>query len=232
MSVRSSVYTDRFFSAQREHARRSATVVVPLVLDLTTPRSIVDVGCGTGTWLAAFDELGVNDFLGVDGDYVDERALEIPPDRFVAHDLSQPLELGRRFDLVVSLEVAEHVPAESASTFVETLTKHGPIVLFSAAIPGQGGTNHVNEQWPAYWAALFADRHYVPVDALRRRLWHDDAVAPWYAQNALLYVASDELSRHANLARLHDPAERVPLALVHPKRYLEWVEWARAHVCE
>jgi len=231
MTSQGGVYTDRFFSAQREPARRSAEVIVPIVVGLTTPSSVVDVGCGTGTWLAAFEQLGVHDILGIDGDYVDRDALEIPRDLFLAHDLARPLDLTRRFDLVVSLEVAEHLPAERADTFVESLTKLGPIVLFSAAIPGQGGTSHINEQWPAYWARLFAKRGYVHVDCLRRRLWHDEAVAPWYAQNALLYVAADELHRHEELARLRDPADASPLALVHPTRYLEWVEWARSHVC-
>ena len=225
------VYTDDFFRLQREQAGRAADVVVPLVIELTRPQSVVDVGCGTGTWLAAFAERGVPDVYGIDGDYVDRGALEIPRERFLAHDLGTPLELARRFDLVVSLEVAEHLPPERAAPFVESLTRLGPIVLFSAAIPGQGGTNHVNEQWPAYWAELFRAHGYLHVDCLRLRLWNDDAVAPWYAQNTLLYAASDELARHDALARLHDPREAAPLALVHPTRYLEWVDWARGHVC-
>ena len=226
------VYTKDFFAQLREQSRRTAEVVVPLVLDLASPRSVVDVGCGTGTWLTVFLEHGVSDVFGVDGAYVDERALEIPRERFLAHDLRRPLELDRRFDLVVSLEVGEHLRPEHAETFVASITALGPIVLFSAAIPGQGGTAHVNEQWPAYWAQLFAARGFVHVDCLRRRLWHDEAVAPWYAQNALLYVASDQLGREEALARLHDPREPAPLALVHPTRYLEWVEWARRHAAD
>jgi SAM-dependent methyltransferase len=223
-------YTSEFFAVQRAQARSAAEVVVPLVLELARPASVVDVGCGTGTWLAVFREHGVDDVVGVDGAYVDADDLEIPRDRFVARDLAAPLTLERRFDLVVSLEVAEHLPAASAPTFVGGLTALGPVVLFSAAIPGQGGTSHVNEQWPLYWAALFRERGYVHVDCLRRRLWHDEAVAPWYAQNALFYVARDELPRHEALARLHDPAETRPLDLVHPTRYLEWVEWATREV--
>lgn len=227
----SEAYTNEFFALQRDRARRSAEVVVPLVLELTEPQSVVDVGCGTALWLVVFAEHGLSDLYGIDGDYVDDSTLEIPRERFLAHDLSRPLELDRRFDLVVALEVAEHLPADRAGTFVESLTRLGSVVLFSAAIPGQGGTNHVNEQWPAYWAELFAAHGFVHVDCLRRRLWHDEAVAPWYAQNALLYVASDELPRRDALARFYDPAEPAPLALVHPTRYLEWVNWARTHVC-
>lgn len=224
-------YTKEFFRVQREQARRAAEVVVPLVLELTHPESVVDIGCATGTWLAVFTEHGVSDVFGVDGGYVDAASLSVPRERFLTRDLARPLELERRFDLALALEVAEHLPRECAETFVSSLTGLAPVVLFSAAIPGQGGTNHVNEQWPSYWAALFAERGYVHVDCLRRRLWHDEAVAYWYAQNALFYVASDELPRRPGLAALYDPDERTPLALVHPQRYMEWVEWARGHVC-
>ena len=225
-------YSAEFFSLQQASARASAEVVVPLVLELTRPTSVVDVGCGTGTWLAVFAEHGIEDVVGIDGAYVDQASLEIPPDRFLAHDLTTPFGLERRFDLVVSLEVAEHLPPSSAAAFVEGLTALGPAVLFSAAIPGQGGTNHVNEQWPSYWAELFRRCDYVHVDCLRLGLWHHEAVARWYAQNMLFYVARDELPRFPALARLHDPSETSPLHLVHPTRYLEWVEWAERHVCD
>ena len=221
-------YTNGFFATNREHARSSAEVIVPLAMELVAPRSLVDVGCGTGTWLAVFAEHGVRETLGIDGDYVEPHALEFAPERFLAHDLREPLDLTKRFDLVISLEVAEHLPEDCAPTYVESLTKLGAVVLFSAAIPGQGGTHHVNEQWPAYWATLFAEHGYRHVDCLRRVLWDDARVAPWYAQNLLFYVLAEELPRHPELARLHDPDRAAPLSLVHPTRYLEWVEWAEA----
>jgi hypothetical protein len=102
----------------------------------------------------------------------------------------------------------------------------------TSAIPGQGSTSHLNEQWLSYWAQLFAARGYQHVDCLRRRLWHDESGAPWYAQNALLYVTSDYLAQDEALARLHDPREPEPLPLVHPTRYLEWVEWARRYAAD
>ena len=64
-------------------------------------------------------------------------------------DLAQPLQIDRRFDLALSLEVAEHLPPECGSEFVQTLTDLSSVILFSAAIPFQGGTDHLNEQWPS-----------------------------------------------------------------------------------
>lgn len=219
-------YDAAFFQEQRTWASTSAQRLVPLFLSLANVRSAIDVGCGTGTWLAVLRRHGVEDVLGVDGPHVASHALDIPAESFLAHDLEQPLRVGRTFDLALALEVAEHLPASRAADFVQLLTSLSSMVLFSAAIPHQGGTAHLNEQWPEYWAALFAEHDYVPVDCLRRKVWSDPEVAWWYAQNALLYVDRRCLERQRKLKAEHDFAGTGQLSLVHPKRYLEWVEYA------
>jgi SAM-dependent methyltransferase len=221
-------YTTEYYAAHRDGARRSAHAIIPLVLRLVSARSIIDVGCGQGTWLSVFRELGVSEVRGVDGEYVDRGRLEIPADRFEAHDLTRPFRTGSAYDLAVSLEVAEHLPAEAADVFVQSLTLLAPVVLFSAAVPYQGGEHHVNEQWPEYWAARFASRGYVPVDCLRRRVWDNPDVEWWYAQNTFLYVERGRLESDTALRREHESAGPGAPALVHPRRYLEWVEWGLA----
>ena len=218
-------YDRAFYENTADAVRRSAEVIVPTVVELVAPRSVVDVGCGTGTWLSVFRAHGIEDVLGVDGDYVDRELLTIPVNRFRPADLRQSLALDRAFDLVLSLEVAEHLPGDCAATFVSSLVRLGPVVLFSAAVPFQGGTDHVNEQWPDYWARLFRTHGFVPIDCLRGALWDDDRVVWWYAQNVLLYADERHVDRHPELERAsRRHGNRVP-ALVHPKRYLEWVEW-------
>jgi SAM-dependent methyltransferase len=221
------LYDERFFEELREGARRSARVIVPLIVDRVRPRSVVDVGCGLGTWLAVFLENGIADVVGVDGDYVDRARLEIPPESFLPRDLSRALHLDRTFDLAVSLEVAEHLPAECAATFVDSLTTLSPFVVFSAAIPFQGGTNHVNEQWPDYWAALFEERGFAPVDCIRREVWSNEAVEWWYAQNILLFVDERRLAVPPDAGMPFQRTPRGELALVHPRQYLWQVDSAR-----
>jgi SAM-dependent methyltransferase len=217
----SSAYDERFF-ADRSGSHRSADVVVPLVLELLRPSSVVDLGCGTGEWLAVFAANGVDDILGVDGDYVDRGRLAIPPDRFRPHDLAAPLALGRRFDLALSLEVGEHLPEVAAHRLVASLVAAAPLVLFGAAIPDQRGEGHVNEQWQDWWAGLFGAHGYVAVDAIRRPLWRDDRVSWWYTQNTLLYAAREELAARPVLRELYERTAPEQLAIVHPRGYLSF----------
>lgn len=202
----------------------SARVVVPLVIDLVHPTSVVDVGCGRGLWLQAFSERGVSDIRGIDGAWVEKETLVIPPERFLVKDLERPFDAGKSADLAVCLEMAEHVPAASAPGLVESLTKIAPVILFSAAIPLQGGVHHVNEQWPGYWAELFKKHDYVPVDCIRRKIWDDTRVNFFYAQNVFLYVRKDSLSRYSKLAQEAERGEGKALALVHPEMYARATE--------
>lgn len=186
-----SVDQDLMFDWLDETSGRSAAVIVPYLLDLLSPTSVVDVGCGNGAWSRAFLDVGISDVVALDGRPADVSRLRIPENLHETIDLARPLDLGRRFDLALCLEVAEHLPESCASTLVASLVVAADVIVFSAAIPGQGGEGHVNEQWPDSWAELFAGHGYVPVDALRARYWHDDEVAWWYRQNAYLYVSGE-----------------------------------------
>lgn len=182
------VYNTDFYDYIDDGSRASARTVAPLLLAEMTIDSLLDVGAGHGAWASEWMAAGVGDVLAVDGDYVKPDQLVIPAANFRAADLSLPLDLGRKFDLVQSLEVAEHLPHAKAATFVETLTRHGDVVLFSAAVPHQGGEHHVNEQPPEYWRQLFGARGYAAFDWLRPRLADQKQVKGWYRYNSFLYA--------------------------------------------
>jgi SAM-dependent methyltransferase len=212
-------YDKEYFGTIRRGAEAAAPRIVSEVLKILSPRSVIDVGCGVGTWLAEFQRCGITDVVGIDGDYIDANALAIEPRFFIARDLRRRLDINRRFDLAISLEVAEHLPQECALGFVGELVNLAPTVLFSAAVPFQRGEEHANEQWPDYWAQLFSGFGFAPLDCIRSRIWMDDHIDYWYRQNTILYMRADYLESNSELKRIADRQSSTVLPLVHPEVY-------------
>jgi SAM-dependent methyltransferase len=217
-----SPYTREYFLEQRAVGRCAAEIVVPRLMELAAPTSVVDVGCGSGSWLSVFRDRGVEDIVGIDSEAVPADVLAVPAATVIRHDLTRLLTLNRAFDLVLCLEVVEHIPPWAGERVIALLTSLSPLVVFSAAIPGQGGTSHVNEQWPEYWAERFDDHGYVPIDCLRRKIWNEPAVAWWYAQNMLLFANSTALEDKPKLRSELDLMGTSQLSLVHPRLYESW----------
>jgi len=211
-------YKNDFYEYINAGSLSSAREICPTIVSWLKPKSLLDIGCGAGAWCRIWMEQGVQDVLGVDGDYVDRQALLIPQASFRSHDLSKDFDAGRRFDLVTSLEVAEHVPTETSATFVDNLVRHGDFVMFSAAVPGQGGEFHVNEQPLEFWRELFVARGYRCFDPLRPLLSGNTRVEPWYRYNTLLYVAESAVAelppavRNAEIGPGTAIPERAPLS--------------------
>ncbi len=184
-----SAYSEKFFAYISRGVLESAGVIVPLLRKSLTIGSVLDVGCGQGAWLKVWKEHGVGDYLGIDGGYVTQ--LFVEEDMFLVRDLKDRFSLDLKFDLVQSLEVAEHLPEESATGFVESLVKHGNIVFFSAAPRGQGGHSHINEQEYDYWKRLFEDVNYVALDYVRPMIIDNKNVKEWYRYNSFLFVSKE-----------------------------------------
>jgi SAM-dependent methyltransferase len=174
-------YPVDLYAQTRGGIQSSAATVVPLLADRFQPATVIDVGCGEGHWAHEFAALGA-ETTGLDGDHVTPTV-----DHFVACDLEQPLPDVFKFDIAICLEVAEHLSPGRAGSFVAELCQLAPSVVFSAAIPGQGGAGHLNEQWPGYWTRLFAEHGYPASDALRWQLWAHPLIEPWYRQNLIVF---------------------------------------------
>jgi len=219
----SSAYTKKFFEERKTETWDAALHIIPYVLDVVQPGSVIDVGCATGEFLAAFREYGVEDIFGIDGAYVQKDLLVLPQDKFTPLDLNRPFTLDRTFDLAICLEVAEHLLPQSAANFISSLTCLAPIILFSAAIPYQGGDSHLNEQWPEYWANLFKMHGFVPVDALRHTIWLDQEIPFWYRQNMLFFCKKEALAGNEKLVQAYQQTNLNGLSAIHPEMYLTQV---------
>ena len=166
---------------------------------------------------------------GVDGAYVNKDMLYIGKEEFFEADLENEsiTNDGRRFDLAVSLEVAEHLSAKRAPTFIHDLTSLSDVVFFSAAVPLQGGTNHINEQWQSYWAKFFADENYVCLDCIRPQIWGENEIKVEYKQNILLYVKESAISSYPRLLEFYlaHRHNKQNLDMIHPDNWLGVVHY-------
>jgi SAM-dependent methyltransferase len=214
-----SIYDPAFFEYINQGSTNSAATIIPLVKSYFNVRSVIDFGCGQGAWLREWRRFGAQEVLGLDGDYVNQDALLIDRSELLASNLANPVDLGKKFDLVESLEVAEHLPESAASAFIESLVRHGNVVLFSAAAVGQGGHDHINEQPYEYWRDKFLAHDYVLIDYLRQAVKGNRAVEPWYRYNTLVFVKRDMIdSLPADLLR-HRVADADPVVDVSPSPY-------------
>ena len=186
-------YSPEFYQNRHQKTLYSAQTILSILLkQIPKINSAVDIGCGVGTWLSVLQNKGVKQIQGIDGDWVDPEFLVIPKDCFQQADLSQMIKPSQNYDLAISLEVAEHLAPDCAEDFVSMLTELSDYILFSAAIPGQGGINHVNEQWQDYWVNLFNNLNYEVHDLIRPAIWQDDRIPFWYRQNILLFSRQDK----------------------------------------
>jgi len=207
-----------------QSTRPSALEIIPEIIKLVQPTSVIDLGCGIGVWLSVFQELGVENVTGVDGHWVDQKKIKIPKENFISADLNQTFSLKKEFDLAISVETAEHLSADSAETFVESLIKLAPVILFSAAVPFVPGNMHINCQWPSYWAKHFSNRGYVAVDVIRSKLWSNPRVMWCYSQGILLFVKKELLSSYPLLEAEKVESDLTQLDVIHPTYYLKIVK--------
>lgn len=212
-------YTPQVYRFVGATSETSAREIVPLLVELARPRSVVDFGCGTGEWLAAFRELGAAErVLGLDGDWVPRGQLAIAEGEFRAADLRAPVRLEQPFDCALCLEVIGHIPKPVDDTLLDSLTAAAPVLVFSAPIPLQGGIggDATNREWPAHWAGKLAARGYVAIDCIRPVIWENPAVGWWFAQNLFVAVRRELLSAYPRLAAAHAADGAPPRPLVHP----------------
>ena len=180
----------KIFSTKEERTRYAAEKILLIVMKHFKVKTAADFGCGTGIFLKFLKDNGVS-VTGLDREHNEKRILAITEEEFIQADLTKPVHLGKKYDLSISLEVAEHLPESSAETFITSLCEASDVVLFSAAVKGQGGVGHINEQFLSYWQKIFLKKNYFMLDIIRPEIWNDENIPPYYRQNAVIFVYVD-----------------------------------------
>lgn len=216
-------YSPSFYKGHERGSYESAKAILPILQEYFDPQSVIDMGCGLGLWLKVWkDELHIKKVKGVEGKYINRSEIKLEEHLIETHDLKTPYKSSEKYDLAMTLEVAEHLPEESADSFIKTLTDLSDIVLFSAALIGQEGTYHINEQMPEYWAEKFKKQGYFPLDLIRPFIWNHPQVEYWYKQNILIFVNSDLLPELSDeLLAIQKNTHSDSLLKIHPDHYFK-----------
>ncbi len=220
-------YDDSYYLRRQEKSLTSAAKIVEHLSKYHSPKTVIDIGCGRGSWLKAFDDSEVTKKVGVDGPWNTQTDMLDSQIQFFQSDLANPesIQIEGRFELAISLEVAEHLPPDSSEPLVKALVKYSDVVLFSAAYEHQPGRGHVNTRQHSYWAELFAQEDYVVFDLFRPVFWGDSEVQYFYQQNCFLYVRknSDIIKNFAE-RNIFPMANIEFMNCVHPKLFTRVIE--------
>jgi glutamate-1-semialdehyde aminotransferase len=206
--------------------RQTALFVAPHVLDFVEPTSVVHVGCENDVWLHAFAECGVADGWGLVKPGTSISSPTISADRLLSCDVHVPFRCDRKFDLALYLDQAQHINPNTIRSTLDSLTRLAPVVLFTAAAPYQNGREGraVNEQWPDYWLARFAEFDFALIPGLRERLWTNSQVDWRVAQNGMLLASRAFLERHPDMRANTADVRELPHCVVHPRMFLETIQ--------
>lgn len=168
-----------------ESAKKILSVIVPLLPKVS---SVLDLGCGLGAWSSVLEEQ-----LNPKLELIDHPATPIEEllveDKSVFKplnlDISLPCE-GQR-DMILCIEVLEHFKEEVALRLHDFICNSTDLVLFSAAVPGQGGIGHINCRRHSYWHDKFSNRGFKYFDGFKSEIVHDQAIPFWLRQNLFIY---------------------------------------------
>lgn len=206
------MYDIRYYKKHQVGSYRSAKSILSYLLTILDISSMMDFGCGMGTWCQAAEELGIIDVIGIDKHAFDEEYMLLSDERYFENDLTKPTSFERKADLVVSVEVGEHIESSFSELFIGNLCRHGDIVLFSSALPFQGGTGHINERMCSYWTNIFNSYNYRIIDCIRPHFWDNQDVEVWYKNNCVLFVKNEIFHR----VKKSIDIQSFPIDIIHP----------------
>jgi SAM-dependent methyltransferase len=220
----SSDYTKAFYANRKQLSYQSASVVLGDLFQFLPHKSIVDVGCGTGTWLKAALERGAYEVVGVDGDSVPLDLLDVEKTCITLSDLNNKISIEKKFDMAICLEVAEHLLPSRGPELVRDLTKLSDVVLFGAAIPYQIGTGHINCRWQSFWSGLFEGEDFVRTSYIQQKHWLDRRINVVYRQNACIYINKKSVGSFLDGVLGGFFKENSLINVVHPELYQLYLE--------
>lgn len=212
-------YLSEYYSRHRSLTLSSAKKIVKLFPKFFDPRLILDIGCGTGEWIKAFQyQYPSCNFTGIDGNWIKSNNLICNFNEFIVADLNFGLPkniINKNYDLITCLETITDLPEKEGGKLISQICKITNLCLFSSGAPNQTHGPHKNRQWQSYWHSLFKKNGFIALDFIRPAIWNDNDVGPWYRQNCFLFIEESWLQRNQKWQNL-TLSQKFPIDILHP----------------
>ncbi|EKD25752.1 MAG: hypothetical protein ACD_79C01527G0010 [uncultured bacterium] len=183
------IYNDTF-ATQNFRNKTWTEDFCDFVLKTFKPESVIDFGCGTGDILAPFEKRNLN-VLGIDGSFSNKKYSHIRKENFQIFDIREKYPNKNKYDLCICMEVAEHIDEKYSETLIHNITNSAPILIFTAAGPGQEGNDHCNLQPKSWWMEKLRKYDFEYDDNLTNdfilHMSNMNDVQSWYIENLMIY---------------------------------------------
>ena len=192
-------YSDQFYESVTNRAEYSSRIIFSLLKNALHPKTFVDVGSGDGVWsLSALEHFESINHVEAWDLLAEKTYLDIAKKRFPSKNIiskridfeSSDYGVEMVYDLAVCLETFEHLSPSACEKLSLFFSSHTRILIFSGAVPGQGGTNHINEQPFKTWQRNLLDFGFFPLDFIRPNIQDKKNVPSYYKNNIVLWVNS------------------------------------------
>lgn len=211
-------YNDKFYEYNIKSSSTSAEVIYPIIQSNFSPKSVIDFGCGRGTWLNVALKQGARKAVGLDGAWNADKQIN---QSIQFRELKDHSSIsGEKYDIAISLEVFEHLSTNMCDDLIETMTGCSDVIVFSAAFVDQRGTDHINEQYPSFWAKKFRKKGFYACDIFRPTIWGNSGIDPCYQQNMFLYI-NKASSQYESYLQKHKLKNLSFMDCMHPEIYLK-----------
>lgn len=168
-----------------ESAKRIYEVISPYLPKIN---SVVDIGCGMAAFSKVFQESGVEKVTLIDHpNFKASNCLVKQEFQFIPCNLDKEIPENLSADLLICTEVLEHITKKRSLQVLDFITSCSDIIIFSAAIPRQGGLGHINEQRHEFWIKEFKKREFDYADLFKTKIINDESIFYWLRQNIFIF---------------------------------------------
>ncbi len=186
-------YNDKYYERHFAQYRKWENKIGEYLYEELKPNSVLDLGCGVGSYLEGFLNAGCKNLLGIELSFsdVEKYIVEDIRSHIIEGDVTTSLNLNRKFDCVISFEVGEHIAPYGTEKFIDNLILCSDrYIILTAAPPGQRGTGHINLRSKDFWIESIVSKGFLYREDLVEKYrvkWKEFNVEKYILNNLMVF---------------------------------------------